>query len=100
VPSANPEEERSERTPCPKGETLSSARAGLRNAVVQERAQELGGLSIDVRGVEAEFRAVPITEAKAVKSVIEEFREKYGTSDVKKYYSKFDVAIATRIVNT
>jgi hypothetical protein len=28
-----------------------------------------------------------------VKAVIEKFREKYGGSDVKKYYSKFDVAI-------
>jgi len=25
--------------------------------------------------------------------VIEKFREKYGTADVKKYYSKFDVAV-------
>jgi hypothetical protein len=25
--------------------------------------------------------------------VIEKFREKYGAADVKKYYSKFDVAV-------
>jgi hypothetical protein len=25
--------------------------------------------------------------------VVEKFRVKYGTSDVKKYYSKFDVAV-------
>jgi hypothetical protein len=25
--------------------------------------------------------------------VVEKFREKYGASDVKKYYSKFDVAV-------
>jgi len=25
--------------------------------------------------------------------VVEKFRDKYGTKDVKKYYSKFDVAI-------
>jgi hypothetical protein len=29
-----------------------------------------------------------------VKSVVERFREKYGTKDVKKYYSKLDVAVA------
>jgi chromatin remodeling complex protein RSC6 len=29
----------------------------------------------------------------AVKSVVEKFREKYGAKDVKKYYSKFDVAV-------
>ncbi len=50
-------------------------------------------IRIDARGVEAEFRATPISEAKTVKSVIEKFREKYGAKDVKKYYSKFDVAV-------
>ena len=34
-----------------------------------------------------------MTDAKAVKSVVEKFREKYGAKDVKKYYSKFDVAV-------
>jgi hypothetical protein len=34
-----------------------------------------------------------MTEAKAVKSVVEKFRQKYGAGDVKKYYSNFDVAI-------
>ena len=39
----------------------------------------------------------PTTEAKAVKSVIEKVREKYGASDVKKYYSKFDVAVVVGV---
>jgi deazaflavin-dependent oxidoreductase (nitroreductase family) len=51
-------------------------------------------IRIDARGAEAEFQqAVPVTDAKAVKSVIEKFREKYGAKDVKKYYSKFDAAV-------
>jgi deazaflavin-dependent oxidoreductase (nitroreductase family) len=50
-------------------------------------------LRIDARGAEAEFKAVPITDAKQVASVVEKFREKYGAGDVKKYYSKFDVAV-------
>jgi hypothetical protein len=50
-------------------------------------------IRIDARCVEAKFRAAPLTDAKAVKSVIEKFREKYGAGDVKKYYSKFDVAV-------
>ena len=50
-------------------------------------------IRIDARGVEAEFRATPISEAETVKSVIEKFREKYGVSDVKKYYSSLDVAV-------
>jgi len=48
--------------------------------------------------VEAEFRAAPVTEAKAVKSVVEKFREKYGAKDVKKYYSKFDVAVLVQLI--
>ena len=51
-------------------------------------------IRINARGVEAEFRAKPVTDAEGVNSVIEKFREKYGAKDVKKYYSKFDVAVA------
>ena len=50
-------------------------------------------IRIDARGAEAKLRAVPITDANTVQSVIEKFREKYGAKDVKKYYSKFDVAV-------
>ena len=50
-------------------------------------------IRISARGAEAEFNAVPITDAKQVSSVVEKFREKYGAKDVKKYYSKFDVAV-------
>jgi deazaflavin-dependent oxidoreductase (nitroreductase family) len=48
---------------------------------------------IDARDVGGEFRAAPITEVKIVKSVVNKFRKKYGAGDVKKYYSKFDVAL-------
>jgi deazaflavin-dependent oxidoreductase (nitroreductase family) len=54
-------------------------------------------IRVDARGAEAEFQAAPITDDKAVKSVIEKFREKYGAKDVKKYYSKFDVAVAVAL---
>ena len=50
-------------------------------------------IRVDARGEEAEFRAVPINESESVKSVIGKFREKYGAGDVKRYYSKFDVAV-------
>jgi len=53
-------------------------------------------IRIDVRGEEAEVKAVPVTDAKQVSPVIEKFRAKYGT-DVKKYYSKFDVAVVAQI---
>ena len=54
-------------------------------------------IRIDARGAEAELRAQPITESKTVKSVIEKFREKYGAGDVKKYYSKLDVAVMVEL---
>jgi deazaflavin-dependent oxidoreductase (nitroreductase family) len=50
-------------------------------------------IRIDARGEEAELKAVPIASASRVSSVVEKFRAKYGASDVKKYYSKFDVAV-------
>jgi deazaflavin-dependent oxidoreductase (nitroreductase family) len=51
-------------------------------------------IRIEARGAEAaEFQIVPIVDAKQVAPVVEKFREKYGASDVKKYYSKLDVAV-------
>ena len=50
-------------------------------------------IRVEAGGAEAEFKAVPITDPKQVSSVVEKFRAKYGASDVKKYYSKFDVAV-------
>jgi hypothetical protein len=54
-------------------------------------------ISIDARGAEAEFKAVAVTDKKQVSSMVEKFREKYGAGDVKKYYSKFDVAVVVPI---
>ena len=50
-------------------------------------------IKIKAGGAEAEFKAIPVADAKQVSSVVEKFRGKYGASDVKKYYSKFDVAV-------
>jgi deazaflavin-dependent oxidoreductase (nitroreductase family) len=50
-------------------------------------------IRIAVRGAEAEGHAVPITDPAQVSAVVASFRAKYGASDVKKYYSKFDVAV-------
>ena len=57
-------------------------------------------IRIDARDAEAKLKAVPITDAAQVKSVVEKFRAKYGASDVKKYYSKFDVAVVTQMQGT
>ncbi len=54
-------------------------------------------IRVEARGAEAEFQAVPITDPSRVSSVVENFRHKYGAGDVKKYYSKFDVAVLLRL---
>jgi len=53
-------------------------------------------IRIDARGAQGEFQAVPITDAARVSSVVNKFREKYGAGEVKKYYSKLDVAVLAR----
>jgi hypothetical protein len=52
---------------------------------------------IDAPGAEAEFQPAPITDDNAVKSVVEKFREEYRVGDVKKYYSKFSVAVVVEL---
>jgi len=54
-------------------------------------------MRIEAGGAEAEVQAGPVTEATQVKSVVEKFRAKYGSGDVKKYYSKFDVAVIVQM---
>jgi hypothetical protein len=50
-------------------------------------------IQIKADNAKGEFKPVSITDAKQVSSVAEQFRAKYGAGDVKKYYSKFDVAV-------
>ena len=54
-------------------------------------------LGIEARGAKAELKVVPVTDPAQVSSVIKKFREKYGAGDVKKYYSKFDVAVVAHL---
>jgi deazaflavin-dependent oxidoreductase (nitroreductase family) len=54
-------------------------------------------IRLDARGTGAEINVVPVTDAAQVKSVVEKFRAKYGAGDVKKYYSKFDVAVMAHL---
>lgn len=50
-------------------------------------------IRIGAGSAESDLKVVAVTDAKQVKSVAEKFRARYGASDVKKYYSKFDVAV-------
>ena len=54
-------------------------------------------IGIDAHGAQGEFQAVPLTDAGRVSSIVEKFRKKYGASDVKKYYSKLDVAVLAQV---
>lgn len=54
-------------------------------------------IRIEAGGADGKFKAVPIIDAKQVSSVVERFRKKYGAGDVKKYYSKFDVAVVVQM---
>jgi deazaflavin-dependent oxidoreductase (nitroreductase family) len=54
-------------------------------------------IRVAAKGAEAEFKAVPLTDPAKAQSVVEKFRDKYGASDVKKYYSKFDVAVLAQM---
>lgn len=49
-------------------------------------------IRVEARDAKAECKVVTITDTLQVSSVVEKFRAKYG-ADVKKYYSKFDVAV-------
>lgn len=54
-------------------------------------------IRIEARSAAEEVKVKPVTEAKQVAGVVEKFRAKYGAGDVKKYYSKFDVAVLAQL---
>jgi deazaflavin-dependent oxidoreductase (nitroreductase family) len=54
-------------------------------------------IRVKVGGAEGELKGVSITDAAQVAAVVERFRKKYGAGDVKKYYSKFDVAVVAEV---
>lgn len=58
---------------------------------------EKPSIRIQASGTEAELKVVPVSEAAQVSSVVEKFRAKYGAGDVKKYYSKLDVAVLAQM---
>ena len=49
-------------------------------------------LKISINGVETPARGKPITNTSIVNDIVRKFKSKYGEGEVKKYYTKFDVA--------
>jgi hypothetical protein len=50
-------------------------------------------LKISVKGGEIAAKGKPITESSKVDNIVSKFKSKYGEGDVKKYYTKLDVAV-------
>ena len=50
-------------------------------------------MKISVDGQELSGKAKIITDANTPKEIVDKFKLKYGNSDIKKYYTKFDVAV-------
>ena len=48
---------------------------------------------ISVSGVEIPARGKPITDSNRIDDIVRKFKSKYGEGEVKKYYTKFDVAV-------
>ena len=44
-------------------------------------------------GKERSAQVTPVADKVKVRDIVEKFRDKYGRDQVKKYYSKFDVAV-------
>jgi len=62
-----------------------------------KKVLENSSLRIDAGGDAAALKPIPITDPKQVAAVVEKFRAKHGAADVKKYYSKFDVALLANL---
>ena len=54
---------------------------------------EMPVMTIAAKGTSAGVKAKPINDPKRVSEIADQFRRKYGAGEVKKYYSKFDVAL-------
>jgi hypothetical protein len=50
-------------------------------------------VKISVNGVEILARGQPIIDINGVGNVVKKFKSKYSEGDIKKYYTKFDVAV-------
>ncbi len=50
-------------------------------------------LKISVNGAEIAAEGKPITDSHKVDNIVSKFKSRYGERDVKKYYTKLDVAV-------
>ena len=50
-------------------------------------------IRLNAGGKEWSGEVTPVTDKVKVRDIVDKFRDKYGADEVKKYYSKFDVAV-------
>ena len=62
-----------------------------------KNVQHKPSLRITSGEADADLTPVVIHDPKQVASVVEKFRARYGAGDVKKYYSKLDVAVLAQL---
>jgi deazaflavin-dependent oxidoreductase (nitroreductase family) len=58
-----------------------------------KNVQKSKKIKISSGKISLDLPAKPITESKEIASVVEKFRKKHGSGDVKKYYSVYDAAV-------
>src|SRR5215469_6191939 len=79
------------------GETLHLLPVGGSDTQWYKNVLENPSMQVEADGQKARLKADPVTDAKRVSSVVEEFRAKYGAGDVKRYYAKLDVAVFAQL---
>ena len=57
-------------------------------------------MRLTAKGTELTVGATPITDRAKVREIVDMFNNKYGADQVKKYYSKFDVAVDVALVGS
>ena len=50
-------------------------------------------MKISINDIEILARGQPITDRNVIDKIVKKFKSKYGEGDIKKYYTKFDVAV-------
>lgn len=53
-------------------------------------------VQLSTKGKNLSTTATPVSDPSKVNEVVEKFRLKYGPNEIKKYYSKLDVAVEVR----
>jgi hypothetical protein len=54
-------------------------------------------LKVSVNGVEIPARGKPVTDSNRIDDIVRKFKSRYGEAEVKKYYTKFDVAVEVQL---